>query len=152
MPDLGKQFEAKFKEDFKKSFPDGFLLRLFDVVNGYKSIKNPCDFVGYMSGKLFLLEVKSHKGASLPFDAITQFDDLQMYKDIDGVYPVIICWLYEKDVVFAAPIQTLIRIKDAGESSIGIRHFDSYNIKLLPGVKKRRFIDTDYTNILDIEK
>ena len=36
----GKSWEAKFKNDFKKSFPDGTIDRLYDPTNGYLSINN----------------------------------------------------------------------------------------------------------------
>ena len=35
----GKAFEARFKEDFIKTFPEGSIDRIYDSVSGYKSIK-----------------------------------------------------------------------------------------------------------------
>ena len=46
--DFGKAFESKFKEDFKKTFPNGSLDRIYDSVSGYKSISNIADFIGYV--------------------------------------------------------------------------------------------------------
>ena len=46
--DFGKAFESKFKEDFKKTFPNGSLDRIYDSVSGYKSISNIDDFIGYV--------------------------------------------------------------------------------------------------------
>ena len=32
---LGKSFEEKFKQDWIKTFPDSFIMRLYDQVSGY---------------------------------------------------------------------------------------------------------------------
>lgn len=56
----GKAFEMVFKQDFKKSFPNGTLDRLYDTTNGYKTISNVCDFIGYSYPNIFYLECKSH--------------------------------------------------------------------------------------------
>ena len=37
----GKQFETKFKEDFKRSFPEGTIDRLYDSMSGFKAISKP---------------------------------------------------------------------------------------------------------------
>ena len=44
----GKAFENRFREGWKKSFPNGVLIRLYDTTNGYKNISNICDFIGYV--------------------------------------------------------------------------------------------------------
>jgi hypothetical protein len=43
----GKQFENKFKIDFVKSFPEGTIDRIYDTTNGFKTISNISDFIGY---------------------------------------------------------------------------------------------------------
>ena len=50
----GKLFEDKFKEDWKKSFPDGTIDRLYDTTSGYKSISTviysfQCKYIFYPS-------------------------------------------------------------------------------------------------------
>lgn len=48
----GKQFEQKFKEDFSKI--EGFSLdRLYDVTNGFKEIKQICDYIGYVFPNIY---------------------------------------------------------------------------------------------------
>lgn len=59
---FGKKFEQKMKEDFKKSFPDGTIDRIYDSVSGYKTISNIADFIGYNYPNIFYLECKSHLG------------------------------------------------------------------------------------------
>lgn len=49
----GKQFESVFKQDFKRSFPEGTIDRLYDSVSGYKAISNISDFIGYDYPNIF---------------------------------------------------------------------------------------------------
>lgn len=58
----GKQFESKFKIDFQKSFPNGTIDRIYDTTNGYKTISNVSDFIGYSYPCIMYLECKSHLG------------------------------------------------------------------------------------------
>ena len=148
----GKQFEEQFRKDFLKTFPDGFILRLPDQMSGYKSYsQNPCDFICFTNGKLFLMECKSHKGASLPFDVITQFDKLASYSDIPDVYAGVVIWLYEKDKVLYAPINLIKRLKGEGKKSIGIKALNEYEEFIeIPSEKKRVMMNSDYSILLNL--
>ena len=140
----GKQFEDKFKEDFKK-IPESSIDRLYDVMSGYKSIKQIADFIGYLYPNIFYLECKSHAGASVPMRNITQYDHLKTKVGIKGVRSGIVLWLYDKDKVYYVPTKTITQMKNDGEKSIGLRHIEKYNIIEIPSVKKRVFMDSDYS-------
>ena len=140
----GKQFEDKFKEDFKK-LPESSLDRLYDVMNGYKNIKQVSDYIGYLFPNIFYLELKAHKGASLPLSNITQYDNLKHKVGIKGVRSGVVLWLYEKDKVFYIPTSTISKLKKDGEKSVGIRHINDYRIIEVPSIKKRVFMDSDYS-------
>ena len=148
----GKQFEEQFRKDFLRTFPKGFILRLPDQMSGYKSYsQNPCDFICFTNGKLFLIECKSHKGASLPFDVITQFDKLASYSDIPDVYAGVVIWLYEKDKVLYAPINLIKRLKGEGKKSIGIKALNEYEEFIeIPSEKKRVMMSSDYSILLNL--
>ena len=119
----GKQFESKFKADWLKSFPDGFLYRLPDQMSGYKvTSKNLCDFIGFNLNTLYLIELKSHAGASIPISNITQYSNLITKSGIKGVRSGVILWLTEKDKVFYIPALTIKKMMQDGEKSIGLRH------------------------------
>ena len=72
----------KFEEDFKKSM-DKYNIwnyRLKDSSGSWSNSngsrftpKNICDYIAYNNGGLYLLELKSHKGSSLPFAAISDY-------------------------------------------------------------------------------
>lgn len=145
----GKRWEAKFKQDWERSFPNTFLLRLHDLTTGYKiTSQNPCDFIAFNNNQLWLLEVKSHEGKSIPFTAIPQYERLLTYKDMPGVNPYIIIWFRDEDVVWAVPIKEAEKMVSAGEKSIGLRMRGKYGVIEVPAIKKRVFLDADYTCLL----
>ena len=119
----GKEFEQKFKEDFLK-LEDSTLDRLYDTMNGYKSIKQVSDFIGYVYPNIFYIECKSHRGASIPMKNITQYDKLSKKIGIHGVRAGVVLWLVDKDKVLYIPMSTIKKLKNDGEKSIGIRHLE----------------------------
>ena len=149
MSNLGKQFELKFKEDFSK-IPESTVDRIYDVTTGYKSISNVCDFICYKYPNIFYIECKSHKGASFPFVNLTQYSKLKDKVGIKGVRAGVILWLYEKDLVLYVPISTISQMMADGKKSVGIRDLDKYNIIKIPSIKKRVFMDSDYSILLNM--
>lgn len=149
--DRGKAFETKFKEDFQK-LEDSSVDRLYDVMSGYKAIKQVSDFIAYLYPNIFYIECKSHKGASIPIANITQYESLKTKVDIKGVRSGVVLWLYEKDKVFYIPTKTITQMINDGEKSIGIRHLDKYRIIEIPSTKKRVFMDSDYSILKNLEE
>ena len=149
--DRGKAFEKKFMEDFRK-IPESSIDRLYDVMSGYKAIKQVSDFIGYMYPNIYYLECKSHKGASIPLGNITQYDSLKTKVGIKGVRSGVVLWLYEKDKVFYIPTSTLTKLLNDGEKSVGLRHIDTYRILEIPSVKKRIFMDSDYSILQTLQE
>ena len=153
MINRGKQFEKKFQEDWERSIKDSFLLRLPDQMSGYKiTSSNLCDFICFAEGKLFLIECKSHNGASIPFTAIPQYHRLIGYKDFENVFPGVIVWFKDKDCVLWLPITTLESEYNKGKKSINFKIYEdtSSGALLLPSIKKRVFLDTDYSPLINI--
>ena len=106
--DIGKQFEARFATDYKRCFPDSFLFRLHDQMTGYKETsQNPCDFIAYPGSCLLMVECKAHKGMSIPFNAIPQYERLLSYKGFPKVFPGVVIWFYEKDIVIWVSIDEM---------------------------------------------
>ena len=65
--DAGKIFE----EDIKKSFPEEFFIERYkDDTAGFKGVANPADYRLYKYPLTFLLELKTHKGKSIPLAKI----------------------------------------------------------------------------------
>lgn len=83
----GKKFEA----NFKASVPDEiFYLRLKDSVGVWQgesdkvrfTPSNPCDCILNYAGFMFLVELKSHKGKSIPFNVFRESQLSELYKII----------------------------------------------------------------------
>lgn len=123
-------------------------------MSGYRyTSSNICDFICFNTNILFLIELKSHKGASLPFVNITQYEKLKGKVGIPGVRAGVILWLYEKDIVMYVPISTIMKMKNDGKKSVGLKAIEEgYNIKIIPSVKKRVFMDSDYSCLLKLEE
>lgn len=146
----GKKFEEQFKKDWKDSFPESFLLRLRDNTSGYfGSSRNPSDFIAYCDGLLFLLELKSHDGNTFPLSKLTQYDDLISYEGLPGIEPGLVLWMKERDFVGFFPISTVKSMLDEGLKSINVNKLDGVDFLALPSTKKRVFMKTDYSNIID---
>lgn len=153
----GKQFEQKFAEDFRRTFPVSLILRLPDQQSGYYGTsRNICDFICYTSHTLFLIECKSVSKASFPFTNLTQYDRLLRVKrlNIPGVRIGVVVWFIEKDKVVYLPIDTIRQLKDEGKKSVGIKLIaeGKYNIINIPSTKKRVFMESDYSVLLNNEE
>ena len=150
----GKQFEVKLQEDIKKSF-DGqcFLMRIPDQMNGYKSAsKNLCDFILFIKGQLFLIEAKTILGNTFPITNFTQFDKLMSIPDVRGVHRGVVIWFQTHDTVVYVPLATFMKLKQDNKKSFNIKYVDSkeYECLVIPSVKKRVFMDSDYSVLLNL--
>ena len=143
---LGKSFEEKFKQDWIKTFPDSFIMRLYDQVSGYKTVsRNISDFICYKKPYFYIIECKSHAGASFPFEKLTQYDKMVSFIDIPGIIIGVVLFLYDKDLVLFVPLKTIKKMKEDGLKSVGIKHLDSYDILKVPSKKLRVYMDSDYS-------
>lgn len=150
----GKQFEKKFQEDWLKTFPQSFILRLADQMTGYKvTSQNPCDFIGYKKPVLFLIECKSHEGNTFPLSNLTQYEKLLAKAGIPGVRSGVIIWFIDHDRVVYVPVKTIEKMKADGKKSVNIRTInkDGYRFFEIPSVKKRVFMDSDYSILESME-
>lgn len=143
----GKQFESKFRETWNNQFKDSFLIRLQDAQSGYYGASNPCDFIGFVKNKLFLIECKSIHGNTLPFSNIRQYDKLLSNKGKTNVFPGIILWWVDLDKIAWVPIESIEQMKKDNKKSVNIKMLlnNEYGILEIPSVKKRIFMDSDYT-------
>lgn len=149
----GKQFEEKFKSDWNKTMPDSFLLRIPDQVSKYAGYSsNICDFIGFKSPKLFLIECKSIHGNTFPLTNLRQFDKLVSYKDVKNVFPGVMLWWVDKDVVAWISVQSILEMKKDEKKSINVKMIEEkvYDIVVIPSIKKRVFLDSDYSVMMSI--
>lgn len=148
----GKAWEQKIKEDFVK-VPNATIDRLYDVTQGYKSISQISDFVGFIGnketqeGNIFYLEAKSCHGNTFAVNKLTQYEKLKHKVGIPGVRAGVLLWFVDHDKALYVPVSTFTKLILDGKKSVNIKMIDSdeYNIKVIPSIKKRVFLDCDYT-------
>ena len=150
----GKAFEQKFSQDFKKSFPDGTIDRIYYSVSGYKTISNISDFIGYNYPNIYYLECKSHLGNTWNFSYFTQYDKLKTKVGIKGVRAGVVLWMIDHDKVVYLPVSSVTKMMEDGKKSFNIKMLEdkSYNIIEIPSVKKRVFLDSDYSILVNLKE
>lgn len=147
-PNRGKQFETRFREDFKKSFPNCLIMRLPDNVSGYyKTARNPCDFVCFVHGTLHLVEVKCHYGNTFPFSALRQYEILKGLSVYEGVRCEVVIWFIDKDRVLLVPIEAIGKEMAKGRKSISASNPPEGSLDV-PSKKLRSFMESDYSEVM----
>lgn len=147
---IGKEFEERFKQDWKESFPNAFLMRLHDQVSGYKTIsQNPCDFIAYNYPFLFLIECKTCKDNTFAFSKFTQYERLRSFKGIFGLIAGVVIYYYNVKKVIFVPIGVAEKLKNNGAKSI---RYDSEGVIELGSVPLRTFMKTNYEGVYEYGK
>ena len=149
----GKQFENKFKEDFLK-LQGSLVERLPDQMSGYSGSKNVCDYICYKYPTLFFIECKVTQANTFPLCNLSQYDELIQRQGKQGVRAGVVIWFQKHDRVCYVPILTFKSLKEDNKKSINVKMLDSeeYRIINIPSRKKRIFLDSDYSILLDLHE
>lgn len=157
MADLGKKWEDKFKTTYEKQFPETLIYRLPDQQSGYGGSggSNPCDFMCYPKTCVLMVECKSHKGASISFNDIRQYDKMLNFKGLYKTYAGVLVWFYEKDTIIWVSIEEMEKMVNDGEKSIGLRMLKDnypkkYRIIEVPATKLRTFMEADLNYLVEV--
>lgn len=154
---LGKKFEAKFKEDWEKlgyidkegDLCEGDIERLYDPGFGMKGVSNISDEIAYIYPFHFYIECKTIKGNTFPLSNLKQYKKLSEKKPVKGIRRGVVIWFYEKDKVIYVPITTITKMKADNKKSVNIRtDLKKYRIIDIPSKKKRTFLDSDYSVLI----
>ena len=140
----------KFEEDIKKSIDDtAFLYRLRDSggswQGGNKSRFTPsniCDFIYFKSPKMYLLELKSHKGKSIPYTALKQLDKLTDVNNrkLENLKALFILNFADLEETYAIEAESIASIKDSKDrKSLSIEDVREYGYKIKQEKKVKRF-------------
>jgi len=118
---------------------------------GYQGIAGVSDFINYKYPYIYLIDCKSHNGNTVSFSDFAQYERMLEYKDIPGLYAGTVIWFVERDKVVWVPIQTWEKIKLEGGKSFNIKMLDNpdYECLDLPSRKKRVFMETNYSALID---
>ena len=149
----GKAFEEKVKSDLLK-LPDVSLERLPDQMSGYRGSANVCDFTLYSYPYYFYIECKTTNENTFPLAGLTQYDKLLARRNRKGVRAGVLLWFVKHDKVVYVPIATFERLKAEGKKSVNIKMVDGddYRIITIPSEKKRVFLDSDYSVLMQLEE
>ena len=155
MRNIGKIFESKFLDDWKKSFLNSFIYRVSDQVSGYKyTSSNMCDFICFSNGILFLIECKEHKGNTFPLSNLTQYSKLKEKVGIPGVRVGVVIWFSDHDKILYVPISTITKMLLANKKSVNIQDLskEEYVIYDIPAIKKKVFLSADYSILKNLKE
>ena len=102
---------------------------------------------------LYLIETKSHKGNTFPFSAFSQYDKMIQYVGSPDIRVGVVIWMMDHDKVIYLPVKSVEHMKRDNKKSFNIKDLegDTYKIIPLKSTKKRVFLDTDYSSLLDLE-
>ena len=105
---------------------------------------------------LLMVECKAHKGASISFNDIPQYERQLKYKGKYKTFPGVLVWFYEKDTIIWVSIEEMEKMVLDGEKSIGLRMIDekkpykkTYNIITVPAQKLRTFMEADLKYLVE---
>lgn len=148
---MSKNEGKLFEEDFKKSIPlDYWFYRFKDGTGNFGGTKNEnvrfqshnisdCEVMG--KKYLFILELKSHKGSSIPFNCIrpTQLKEMSNITH-EKVKAYFILNYRDLESTFAIDVQTVKKyIEEADRKSIPIKWVIKNGIEIKGTKKKVRF-------------
>jgi len=167
MKNSGKIFE----EDIKKSIPEEyFVYRLRDSSGAWGegtktrfTPNNICDFIVHANGWLHLIELKSHKGASIPISPkknkdgkITHYGVIKA-NQLEGllkehhkscVYSSFIFNLADKEKTYWVDCGMIADAINKGLKSLSLEWLEKYGILIPQQIKRTRY-KYDLSNLLD---
>lgn len=143
MKNTGKKFEQEWKDSIP---PDIFYYRFRDGTSAWGGqentrfqAKNMCDCEMFDGKKLFLLELKSHKGKSLPLKDIrsNQIEELSKASKFNNVIAGIMINYAELGQTFFVHITNIENfIKSCERKSIPLEWCEKFGIKVQGRMKK----------------
>lgn len=154
----------KFEEDFKKSIPEKyFVYRFKDGTANFNGTKNEnvrfqahniCDFEVFAEDKLFLFELKSYKGASIPLSGIrkTQLEEMLKASNYKNIEPYFLLNFRPLEKVYAIRVQNVqVFIEKAERKSIPVKWCIENGIEI-KGVKKKVRFSYDLEELFRISE
>ena len=127
MKNQGKIFEENFRKSLDLKNSDLFYYRFKDSPASFGNSKNDfvrftnnniCDNMIFYKGNLFLCELKSHKGKSLPFSCIRDNQYKQMLEVVNkkNVFPMLIIFFSDIEECYAIKMTDINEFKDNSKS------------------------------------
>ena len=115
---MSKGIGKIFEEEVKKSFPPDFYVERYkDDTAGFYGVSNPADYRLYKYPYTFLLELKTHKGKSIPIDKIRPNQIQGMYTAVQhkGIYGGFIINFRELEETYYITVQDMVAFINSTE-------------------------------------
>ena len=144
---MGKVFEKEVKDSMPE---DCFLERYKDDTSGFYGVSNPADFRLYKYPILILLELKTHKGKSLPLSKIRESQLKGMLKAVEyyGVYGGYLVNFRDLEETYYLSVGYVQNFFESGtRKSIPVDFFREHGF-LIPSQKKRTLYRYDFSDWL----
>ncbi len=136
---IGKIFE----DEIKKSFPQDFYIERYkDDTAGFYGVSNPADYRLYKYPYTFLLELKTHKGKSLPIDKIRPNQIQGMARAVlhKGIYGGFIINFRDLEETYYITVQDMIRyINSTERKSIPVEWCRETGVRIEQEKKRVRY-------------
>lgn len=143
-----------FEEEIKASFPaDFYVERYKDDTSGFHGVSNPADFRIYKYPLTFLLELKSHKGKSIPLAKIrsSQLKGMEKANPHKGIYCGFILNYRDLEETYYITFSVLVsdyyikndkgefEVNPTGRKSIPIEWCREYGVRIEQEKKRVRY-------------
>lgn len=132
-----------FEEEVKASFPEDYYVERYkDDTAGFYGVSNPADFRIYKFPYTFLLELKSHKGKSIPLDKIRENQIQGMYKAVQhkGIYAGFLLNYRDLEETYYIAVMDMIEyINSTDRKSIPVEWCKERGIKIEQKKKRVRY-------------
>jgi len=136
---IGKIFEEEIKASIP---PDFYVERYKDDTAGFYGVSNPADYRLYKYPYTILLELKTHKGKSIPLDKIRDNQIKGMYKAVQytGIYAGFLINFRDLEETYYITVQDMVAFINSTErKSIPVEWCRENGIRLEQKKKKVRY-------------
>ncbi len=137
--DTGKLFEL----EIKASFPEGFYVERYkDDTAGFYGVSNPADYRLYKYPYTFLVELKTHKGKSLPLSRVRENQIKGMYQASlhKGIYAGFIINFRDLEETYYISVQDIVTFINSQErKSIPVEWCREYGVRIEQTKKRVRY-------------
>lgn len=136
----GQKFEDNFRKSIDRDSSDLFFYRFKDGTANWNPTEktrfqahNIADHFVFYKNKLFICELKSHKGKSLPFSCIrdTQYTEMFEASKKKNVYSLVFVFFSDIEECYVASIGSILAFKtNSDRKSIPLSFFQKHGFKI----------------------
>lgn len=136
---LGKVFEAEIRASIP---PDFYVERYKDDTSGFYGVSNPADFRLYKYPLTFLLELKTHRGKSIPLAKIRENQVNGMYRasQYKGIYGGFILNYRDLEETYYISVDQMVSFISSQErKSVPVEWCRDVGIRIAQKMKRVRY-------------